>query len=142
MTRKAPFKTCVCGARTLMAYRAHGFIYCHNCFETEVEAATRADGLLQRPLSDDTPVFFPSVKDEQMRVDLFDWQTVDIFVRADLEDIAYAYRKCGFIHPDIRKQMADAMGFPYQEAPTPPTTQELRMWDTCIRAYRKAMATF
>jgi len=125
-----------CGKPELINYAYRGKCYCHECFRPIKEAVDEADEKYPRPLNGSDAVFYPSA-DAETRDVIVGWVMADLFLQIGRGDWAYAWLKCGFIHPKISDNFRETMGCRRAPLPTRLTKEEVKEWDRAVRDYKR-----
>jgi hypothetical protein len=132
------------GVNNFIMYPYRGKIYCHECFRPIAEMVNEADekALGKKPdvpagtivVPPQADVFWPTA-DEETRTVMARWTMADALLKIDRPDIAYAWLKCGFIHPTIVNTYRESLG----EAPihSRVTEDELLQWQNAITEYQE-----
>lgn len=133
-----------CGRSDFLLYPYRGKVYCHECFRPIADMVNEADDkALGRKPDDsvfwpnaeklDASVFWPTA-DEETRTIMGSWTMADALLKIDRPDIAYAWLKCGFIHPAIVNTYRKSLG----EAPIQSrlTEDEILQWENAITEYQ------
>ncbi len=130
-------KTCSkCGKGDLIIYYYRGKNYCHECFRPIKDTVDEADLADSRPLKDDDFVFLPGV-DEETRGVMLDWVVANPFISIGRPEVAYAFLKCHFMHPDLTDSFRKAQGEPplTTEKRARFSNKELQAWNKAAKEY-------
>jgi len=134
-----------CGRPDSLLYPYRGKVYCHECFRPIADMVNEADEKTPGREPDDYLLWataekrkpddyiFWATADEETRTIMACWTMADAFLKIDRPDLAYAWLKCGFIHPTIVNTYRESLG----EAPirSRVTDDELLQWENAITEY-------
>lgn len=138
---KAEIKACnKCGKTDLIIYPYRGQDYCHDCFRPIAEVVREGDEKYPRPLKDDGYIFWPGADEETRRV-MVDWVMANGFIRIKRPELAYAWLKCGFIHPNLTDAWRKLQVIPplTRKERGRFTRKELNEWSQAAERYQKWM---
>lgn len=119
-----------------LIYSYRGKKYCHECFRPIAELVMQADDNDKRQLKEDDYIFFRG-QDEETRIAVMQWMTSDLLIKVGRPEAAYAWLKCGFLHPDlIDEEQAAVHGLsPRDQVQQRFTEKELKDWEQAVRDY-------
>jgi len=81
-------------------------------------------------------IFYPEIKDRAIAERLMGTEMIQLLKKLKFPpEHIYAWRKCGFFHPDIADSFCEAMGWPIR--PTRLSKKEIKQWDKAVKEYRE-----